>query len=235
MKYIIIMILSLLISSIPDINTDNITLNYLVRQPKVQSDKPPLLIMLHGMGSNEKDLFNFANQMDERFLVISAQAPYRLGENSFGWYEVSFPNGKPQINDVQAEKSSEMLIHFIDQIVEKHKANPEKVYLMGFSQGAIMSFSVGLTRPDKVSGMACFSGRILQKTKENISPNKKLKALDVLLVHSTDDNILNYQYALESQKVLDRNGIKTQFITDEVGHSISQASLGKFKAWLKSK
>ncbi|MEZ4720366.1 MAG: PHB depolymerase family esterase [Flavobacteriales bacterium] len=234
MKNILIIISSLLLSVTPELNSDDVVLNYLVKQPLVASAHPPVLIMLHGVGSNEKDLFSLANQIDERFLVISAQAPYYMGDDRYGWYEINFQNGKPNINEEQANKSRETLLRFIEQIIEKYSVDTEKIYLMGFSQGAIMSFSIGLTRPEKVAGIACFSGRVLQTTEQNMSKDQKLQDLRVFLAHSTNDNVLNYQYALESKELLARNGIKTEFVSDNVGHSISPSSLAKFSAWLKS-
>jgi len=120
--------------------SETLVLNYLIRKPKVKINKPPVLIMLHGVGANEKALFPLTNKIDDKFLIISAQAPYKYSENSYGWYKVDFSTGKPVIDHSQAEKSRIILLQFINQIVEKYNSNADKVYLMGFSQGAIMAF-----------------------------------------------------------------------------------------------
>ena len=52
---------------------------YLVRQPTIETGTPPLLLLLHGIGSNEHDLFGLAPFLDKRFLIISVRAPIALG------------------------------------------------------------------------------------------------------------------------------------------------------------
>jgi phospholipase/carboxylesterase len=232
-KILVFLTINILIMRAFSQSLDSVNFKYLIRESNLVLEHPPVLIMLHGVGSNESDLFSFANRIDKQFTVISIQAPYQYGNNGFSWYSVSFPNGKPLIDNDQAEKSRVNLIKFIDQITEKHTIDTNNIYLMGFSQGAIMAFSVGLTRPDKVTGIACFSGRVLKQTKGYIADKKELSNLKVLVVHSTNDPVLNYQYAVESTNLLELNNIQYDFITDSVGHSISLQSLERFNAWLK--
>ena len=215
--------------------SETLVLNYLIRKPKVEITNPPVLIMLHGVGSNESRLFSYANQIPDNYLVISAQAPYQYNHDSYGWFRVNFVNGKPIIDNEQAEKSRIIILQFINQIVEKYNVDAENVNLMGFSQGAIMAFSVALTRPDKVKAIAAFSGRILEATKKNIRKNEKLQELKVFLSHSTNDVVLKFNYAKQSNELLKTNKIEAEFITDNVGHSISQNGLLNFINWLKTK
>ena len=53
------------------IDTIPTVLQYLVRQPKIKTDKIPLIILLHGVEGNEEDLFSFANQLPDNFLVLN--------------------------------------------------------------------------------------------------------------------------------------------------------------------
>jgi phospholipase/carboxylesterase len=55
-----------------------LSLEYKVREPKILLDKNPLLLLLHGYGSNEDDLFSFASELPDEYFVISARAPYDL-------------------------------------------------------------------------------------------------------------------------------------------------------------
>lgn len=153
-------------------------LHHLVREPIVKSANAPVIILLHGVGSNEEDLFSLANHLPDNFLVISARAPIGLEENSFAWYQVDFSTGKPVFNVAQQENSRAILIKFIDQIKEKYAVSGN-VYLGGFSQGAIMSYSVGLTRPDLVNGIVVMSGRLLEETKPMVAANDNLKTLGI--------------------------------------------------------
>src|SRR5215470_2512860 len=119
-----------------------LSLVHLVRQPSVETSVPPLLLLLHGVGSNEHDLFGLAPFLDERFLIISARAPNTLAPGSHAWFEVDFTPQGPVINPVQAEASRKALIAFLGEAITTYNADPKQVYLLGFSQGAIISASV---------------------------------------------------------------------------------------------
>src|SRR5205085_4502698 len=108
-------------------------LQYLVRKPKVASEKPPLIILLHGVGSNEEDLFSFAENLPGKFLVISARAPHVLSPGSYAWYHVDLSTGKRNINVEEAELTRKLLIRFIEDLKNELSFDENQVYLCGFS------------------------------------------------------------------------------------------------------
>jgi phospholipase/carboxylesterase len=212
---------------------DTMLLHYIVRQPKIAVDSPPLLILLHGVGSNEQDLFSMANQLPDNFLIISARAPFKISEGNYMWYEVDFGSGKPVINSEQAEKSRTILIKFISQLKEKHQFNHREIFIGGFSQGAIMSYSVGLTRPDKVKGIIALSGRVLKEIKPIIATKEKLASLKALIIHGTTDNILPINHARESKALLGELDINTTYLELETGHNLTDEGIQFMNQWLK--
>ena len=105
------------------------TLFYVFKEPKIKSAKPPVIILMHGVGSNEKDLFAFANQLPDSFLVISLRAPILLGKDSYAWYHLTVENGQRIGNPIEAEASRLMVIQFINQLNTKHIFNEKRIYL----------------------------------------------------------------------------------------------------------
>lgn len=213
----------------------SIALHYLIKHPKTESKQTPLLILLHGVGSNEKDLFSFAGRFPENFMVISVRAPFEVGQDSYAWYEVDFSTGKPVINKEKAEKSRILILQFIDQLKEKYEFDNKQVYLCGFSQGAIMSYSVGLTSPDKIKGIAVLSGRLLEEVKPLITPGEQLKQLNVFISHGTNDNVLGVHYAQSSNSYLKELGINSTYKVYPEGHTISDAMIIDLISWLGEK
>jgi phospholipase/carboxylesterase len=211
------------------------TLHYLVKHPKTENNKTPLLILLHGVGSNEKDLFSFADKLPDNYLIISARAPYAISPDSYAWYEVDFSTGTPVINKEKAEKSRNTIIEFIDELKAKYTFDDKQIYLCGFSQGAIMAYSVGLTRPDKIKGIAIMSGRLLEEVKPLIKPSDQLKQLQVFISHGTQDNVLGIHYAKESVAYLKGLGINPTFKEYSEGHGINTNMLNDLVNWLNSK
>lgn len=227
-------ILSLLILTMSQCKANDTTmvLHHLVRAPKIESENPPVLILLHGVGSNEADLFSLANQLPGKFLVISARAPIVLGENRFAWYQVDFSTGKPVYNPEQEAKSRSIIIQFIEQV--KAKYNSEEVYLCGFSQGAIMSYSVALTRPDLVKGIAAMSGRLLEEIKPKIADSQDLKNLQIFILHGKNDKMLPLHYATSAEAYLKTLGIAPKLNQYEAGHEINNAMLNDLVNWLNN-
>lgn len=210
------------------------SLYYIFKKPKIKSAKPPVIILMHGVGSNEKDLFSFANQLPDSFLVISLRAPITLGKDSYGWYHLSFENGKPISNPIEAEASRLMIIDFINTLKNKHAFNEKRVYLCGFSQGSIMAYSVGLTVPEKIKGIAVMSGRLLEEVKPIIASKDKLKKLKVFISHGTNDNVLPVNNAREANAYLKQLGITASYKEYPEPHTISNAMFSDMLIWLKS-
>lgn len=233
MKYqTLTIMLSALISTTAMASNSSASLHYLVREPIVKSAKTPVIILLHGVGSNEQDLFLLANRLPDNFLVISARAPIRLGENSFAWYQVDFSTGKPVFNVEQQENSRAILIRFIDQIKKQYNVNGD-VYLGGFSQGAIMSYSVGLSRPDLVDGIAVMSGRLLEETKPLVAAKDKLQTLKIFISHGVNDPVLTIEYARNSVAYLKTLNLKPTYKEYPAVHTINNDMLLDLVKWLK--
>lgn len=209
------------------------SLQYLLREPKVKSQHPPLIILLHGVGSNMEDMFSFANQLPDKYLVVSAQAPIQLGGSRFAWYQVDFSTGKPVFNFEQAENSRNIIINFIEELKDKYAVDSNEVYLCGFSQGAIMSYSVALTRPDLVKGVASMSGRLLEEIKPQIVAKEKLSHLKIYISHGSTDNTLPIQYAINANSFLQTLGLSPTFKQYNAGHTINNEMLKDLLNWLK--
>ncbi len=204
----------------------------LERPPEQASGKPPLLILLHGVGSNEQDLFELAPYLDPRFLVLSARAPIQLSPGSYAWFHVQFIGGAPRVNADEAERSRLRLAEFIRQAVESRQADPGRVLLMGFSQGAIMSQSVMLTRPDLLAGVVAMSGRILPEVRPLAVPPAQLAGFPVLVQHGLYDQVLPIEYGRDTRGYLSTLPVDLSYREYPMGHQITDESLADAAAWL---
>ena len=107
-----------------------------------------------------------------------------------------------------------------------------EIYLCGFSQGGIMSYSIGLTRPDLIKGVAVMSGRLLEEIRYSIVKNHEMKQLKVLIAHGIQDNTLSIQYAREAKLYLENLGIQLIYHEYDMGHQINGAVLNDLNLWL---
>lgn len=205
---------------------------HLVRQPLVASDQPPMLILLHGYGSNEEDLFTLASSLPEELLIISVRAPISIGDGQFAWYNLRFENGKPVYNSSETDISRQQIISFIEDMKHKHHPDPSRIFLCGFSQGAIMSYSVALNRPDLVKGVAAMSGRLLQEDMDKKYTDEKVKDLKVLISHGTEDKKIPVSEGDKANTFLQSLGVQPEYKTYKAVHEINAAMLGDLKRWM---
>ena len=217
------------------INNNNHTeegLQYLVRKPIVETENVPLIILLHGVGSNENDLFSLANYLPDNFLIVSVRAPHIIGPSSYAWFQVNFGGPTRIINSEQAEDSRKLIVQFIGQLKERYAFDEQQVYLCGFSQGGIMAYSVGLTHPELVKGIAVMSGRLLDEVKPLIAVNEDLKTLKIFISHGTNDNVLTIQYARDSYAYLKTLDTHTAYKEYPEIHTINDEMLSDLVNWL---
>ncbi|MFT3823676.1 MAG: dienelactone hydrolase family protein [Chitinophagaceae bacterium] len=213
--------------------TDKPTLQYLVRKPGIKTAKPPLLILLHGVGSNEQNMFTLSNTLPVNFLVVSARGPLTLGAGSYAWFQVQFTADGPVINETQAENARKEIIRFIDDLKKVEDFDENQVYLLGFSQGGIMSYSVALTAPEKIKGIVVMSGRLLPEVKPLVVPAERLKKLTVFVSHGTQDPVLKFQYAEDAVGYLRSKGLQPDFHQYNEGHTINATMLNDVTNWLQ--
>ena len=210
------------------------SLAHLIREPAriSTSSLPPLLLLLHGIGSNEEDLFSLASYLDERFLIVSARAPVVLGPASYGWFNIEFTPQGMTADVEQAKRSLEQLQLFIDELVESYGADSRCVYLMGFSQGAMMSLAVSLTCPAKVAGAVIMSGRFPAQLAEHEPNLQALKGKPFFVTHGIYDPTLPIEQGRAVKKNLEALSVKLAYREYPMGHEVSLESLRDVSAWL---
>jgi phospholipase/carboxylesterase len=213
-----------------------LSLVHRVLEPRQKpSGRPPLLLLLHGIGSNEDDLFGLAPYLDGRFLVASARAPLSMGPGSFGWFNIEFtPQGFVADLD-QAEQSRTLLLKFIDELVETYEADSACVFLMGFSQGAMMSLSAALTQPDRVRGVVAMSGRLpSQVLAQGAATPEALRGMPVFVSHGIYDPVLPIDSGRDCREKLEALPVVLTYREYPMGHEVSMESLRDVATWLKS-
>jgi phospholipase/carboxylesterase len=212
----------------------------LSREPRRRdaAGRPPLLLLLHGIGSDEADLFGLAPLLDPRFHILSLRAPNRMPPG-YAWYEVHFSVQGPTLRPEHVESSRRLLIRFLERAPEAYGADPERVYLLGFSQGAIMSLALTLTRPDLLAGVVAMSGRTLEELFQasgplsgHLAPSDELQGFPLLVVHGRYDQVLPVDYGRETRRCFERLPVDLLYREYDMPHTITRESLDDIAGWL---
>ncbi|MGQ9838046.1 MAG: alpha/beta hydrolase [Cyanobacteriota bacterium] len=215
------------------------SLTYRFQPPRqANTGSAPLLVLLHGIGSHEGDLLQLAPYLDPRFAVVSLRAPFPLVMGGFAWFEMTWTEEGLLGNIPQARTSLQLLSSFLDQVLQQgipdSALNPAQVYLLGFSQGAIMSLSLALTEPEKLAGVVAMSGRLPMEAVAEAAPPHRLHHLAILAVHGKQDAILPIHYGRQIRDYFGRLPLRFTYLEYDMGHEISPQSLQDIQAWLQN-
>lgn len=210
------------------------TLEYIIREPKNKLDKNPLLLLLHGYGSNEQDLFSFAEELPCEYYIISLRAPYTLDFGAYAWYAIEInASGAKFSDDIQAKASKELISQMIDQLVEKYPIDKNNINLVGFSQGAILSYGLALTYPEKINKVVALSGYFNQNILEEDFKQKSLNNLKFFVSHGISDQIIPVEAARKTPEILKDLDIECIYKEYPVGHGVAPQNFYDFKTFLK--
>lgn len=210
----------------------DLPLKYL-EQATPDSHDQPLVIFLHGYGSNEQDLFGMKDELPGSYTYLSVRAPMVMEEGSYQWFRKKGEGAYNGETD-DLKTSGQLLLDFIAKAAQKYHTEPDKVYLVGFSQGAIMSYEVALRHPEAVGGIAALSGRILPVLRSELKPDEKRQSLAIFIGHGTADKRLPYSDGTEANSLLQSVSLEPEFHAYQgVGHNISAEELQDLSAWLQ--
>ena len=210
------------------------TLHQLVREPKFKLDKNPLLLLLHGYGSNEEDLFSFATELPDEYYIVSARAPFDMMYDSYAWYAINFDADENKFSDIgQAQQSRDLIANFIDELITNYPIDANDVTLIGFSQGSILSYAIAVSYPEKVQRVVAMSGYFNEEiATENFRENDFSK-LKIFSSHGTVDQVVPVDWARNSIEKLKELGIDIVYKEYPVGHGVAPQNFFDFKNWLQ--
>lgn len=210
----------------------NQPLHYVVREPKKASENPPLLILLHGYGSNEMDLFSFAEELPSELLIISVRAPYEMGYGGYAWYDITLDATNSKHSDLhQARTSLQSIAFLIKDLKAAHK--PSKTFLLGFSQGAILSYAFSFLHPNEVQHVIALSGYLNEDLLPSALPNSI--QTDYYISHGSVDQVIPVSMAQKAKPFLDKHDLQSVYSEYPVGHGVAPQNFFSFKTWIEKR
>lgn len=211
----------------------NLSLEFLIKEPKIKAEKNPLLLLIHGYGSNEADLFSFTSELPDEYYIISARAPHDLQYGSYAWYAINFDADQNKFSDLdQARESSQLIINFIEELIANYPIDTHRINLLGFSQGAILSYAIALENPKKISKIIALSGYLNEDMLDTNYKNNDFSTLKIFHSHGTVDQVIPVEWARKTSPVLKELNINATYKEYPVGHGVSPQNFYDLKNWL---
>ena len=204
-------------------------LEYKIRPGSGNQKKKPTIFLLHGYGSNMDDLYSFAPYLPISHNIISFQAPLSLGLGSYAWYPIGIDNKGAVTSELDAAKNSvDMIIKNIDLLSERYCLDSEDLSILGFSQGAILSWALGFYKSNKIRRIMPISGLLHE------SVNTKNKPTFIAYAsHGLEDNVIPIEKARESILPISNNNPGIHYKEFKNGHTISQENFSELLKWIE--
>ncbi|MBT4416058.1 MAG: alpha/beta fold hydrolase [Flavobacteriaceae bacterium] len=207
---------------------------HLIKKSCLVDVPSPLLIMAHGYGSNENDLFSFSRGLPDKLTIVSIRGDINIQNIGYAWYDINIEfNGNKTYDIEKAIESRDKVADCIEKCTEIYNTDKNNVTLLGFSQGSILVNAVALTYPEKVKNVIAFSG-VVDPNIISLS-SKSLKNLSFYISHGTLDEVLPYNLSKESLKFLEKNNLNFVFEDFPVGHGVSPENFKSMLSWLTKK
>lgn len=220
-------------------------LHYIEVVSEATRDGAPLVIGLHGRGSNAEDLAGLAPALEPGWRYLFPQAPNRLDlggwGKSFSWYEPIMSEEErraaPQSGvrvSVQVLAAREQLRGFLHATHERLAVPPQRCALIGFSQGAAMTLDAGLRADPPYAALVAMSGYLPEDDDLSVVLDGA-KDRAVLLVHGVADDILRIEIGRRARQVLEGAGLVPEYREFPMAHEVSEASLAAALAFLRAR
>ena len=207
-------------------------------------DGAPLLIGLHGRGSNADDLAGLALTLDPSWRYIFPQAPNRLGiggwTESFSWYEPIMSEaerrGAPHAGvraSAQVLAAREQLRRFLEATHERLATPPGRSALVGFSQGAAMTLDTGLRADPPYAALVAMSG-YLPESDDLSTVLDAAKGQPLLIIHGVADDVLAIGIGRRAKQVLEAAGLALDYREFPMAHEVIGVSLEAVASLLRT-
>ena len=212
--------------------TEDLPLVHVSRPGTVESDAPAV-VLLHGRGTNERDLLPIGARLPDDLHVLSVRAPEPMdGPDSHTWYELDLSAGGLHASQPDAEgfrRSLDLLHEFVERAVDRYDLEPDRVGLLGFSQGAITSMAALLERSGAYRWVVALNGYLADSHADRASA---AAAKPVFVGCGSMDQVIPPERAEGAAETLAEGGVDVRFERYGVGHGTTPEELSDVLGWL---
>lgn len=207
----------------------NSPLDYTIHLPihREEGKKYPVIYAMHGKGSNEQNMLNLIQELQTDFILIGIRGGFVQG-HGYEYFSIK-SIGNP--NRESFDKSIKDLESFIDYAAQTYPIDTHHQYLLGFSQGAILSMTLALTMGNKIKGIVALNGYVPNFVKEEY-PIESVEEVSIYISHGEYDPVFPLHIGKENAEFFQGRSQRVRFTTYPVGHEVSYENQQDFMNWL---
>jgi len=194
----------------------------------------PTVLALHGYGASAHDLLGLAPQIRRgEAVVLCPQGPLALevgpGQRGYAWFPID-QTGQVAASTLVAARGT--LEGFLDDAQKIHPIDPERIVVMGFSQGGVMAYDLALGRPERFKALIALSSWLPDAVTAGLVPDPARAKLPTLILHGTRDPMIPIDRAREAKARLEAMGMAVAWGEYEMGHEINGQAVRDLLGWL---
>ena len=210
---------------------DDLSLHYKLVVPGGGGDSAslPMVIVLHGRGSDSNDLSDLAPMIDGGYRFIFPDAPNVFEPSPGMRFGFTWFDGWPARRD-SITRTRELLLTFITELMGRYPTPKGQIVLSGFSQGGMMSLDVGFRTETPMAGVAVMSGALYEEDMPDFASRPDTP---VLIVHGTEDEVIPVSAARRARRVLEDRGLDPDYEEFPMGHQVSDESIRRVAGFLR--
>jgi len=200
-------------------------------------DRLPLVIGLHGLGSSAESFVRLFTRLDEPvpFLYCAPQAPYAFGGGGRVGYSWSLRDpGTGTAAQLRSRLLAERyVLDVLAAVKREHRVDERRVFLLGFSQGAGMAFTIGLKHPDLFRGVIPVGGWSDPGEHRPAALDRAARHGQFLVCHSPEDRVVPFSSCETAAKLLRDHDVPHRVLRYEGGHSMPKGLVKRIVAWIE--
>lgn len=215
---------------------DDSPLEHVSKEPDSDSRETPApaVVLLHGRGADEHDLLPIAAELPVDLHVLSVRAPDRL-QGGYTWYELDMPDGNLHASQPHPEefrRSLDLLDEFVGWAVEEYELDPDRIGLLGFSQGSITSLSALIERPAQYKWVVALNGYLAESHEDRTT---EASGKPVFVGAGEADRIIPIERTRRAARILREAGADVTFNTYSVGHGTHPREIEDVADWVRER
>lgn len=192
------------------------------------AEPAPVVVMVHGKAGDESAMWIFKQTIPAKVAIVSPRAPIPWPDGGFVWFESL--NGTVQTTSEALAKALSQLKQFIDELSYLYPINPDRLLLLGFSQGAAICNAYAFNYPDRILGVASLAGSMVQPF--DLMPEPELNNLPVFIAHGLTDDTIPVNLAHKTRDHYLTLGADVTYGEYRTGHKMTLQAIRDLKSWV---
>lgn len=209
------------------------------RRASMSGEDSSVVLFLHGYGADGADLLGLAEPLaphmpDTVFIAVDAPEPSMANPAGFQWFPIPWIDGSTEAAASEGLRRSAKQLHgFIDKVLAEEGIDEDRLILVGFSQGSMMSLHVAPRRHEPVAGIVAFSGRLMFP---ELLSTETLSQPPVLLIHGDVDDVVPFEELKIAGEALQNAEFEVySHVQEGTGHGIAPDGLSVALAFMHEK